>query len=59
MMTRTDLPERLRDLPDAFRELHWALWLAEAELEGSRPEVSLDYLELLGKEIGEVLSHTH
>jgi hypothetical protein len=51
--------ERLRDLPDKFRELHWTLWLAEAELAGSTPEVSLDYLELLDREIREVLSQTH
>jgi len=51
--------ERLRDLPDKFRELHWTLWLAEAELAGSTPEVSLDYLELLDREIREVLSHTN
>ena len=41
----------LRDLPGKFRELHWTLWLAEAELDGPKPEVCLDYLRLLAREV--------
>jgi hypothetical protein len=54
-----DQQRLLRDLPEKFRELHWTLWVAEAELEGSRPEASLDYLELLAQEIEEAIARFH
>jgi hypothetical protein len=54
-----DQQRLMRDLPEKFRELHWTLWIAEAELEGSRPEVSLDYLELLAREIEEAIARFH
>jgi hypothetical protein len=49
----------LRDLPEKFRELHWTLWLAEAELDGPKPEVSVEYLKLLAEEIDDAISHFH
>jgi hypothetical protein len=48
-----------RDLPDKLRELHWTLWLAEAELDGPTPDMAVGYLKMLAKEIDEAVSHFH
>jgi hypothetical protein len=48
-----------RDLPDKLRELHWTLWLAEAELDGPTPELAVGYLRMLAEEIDEAVSHFH